>query len=312
MATPALAPTAGVNIMRYMQNAAARATTAATSFAQAAAAPFSGQPSWFGTPSSSFGAPAATASWGTLGQIAIYLAAILLILFVLSLFVHFFITPVYSFHPGSPGFVLVPGLDDGTLFWDSSRVSPIQNTELPIQNLYFGYTYILDVFIENPMQFSTKPRVIFSRGATPLDTPVGNTLTGMFSEYNVVMALLPDTNDMIVSVMNTGNNMENVIVPNVPVQEPFRVGVVVMEQALEVYLNGYLMQTRKFSAPPKDVKGDVQPVGGKEATMARVRNFKVWPRLLTTAEIREARPPLLPAAKFGAGPIPSSAGGCLA
>jgi hypothetical protein len=191
-------------------------------------------------------------------------------------------------------------------------VGPIQNTELPIQNQYFGYTFILDVFIENPMQFSTHPRVLFSRGATPLDTPVGKTLTGMFSAYNVVMALLPDTNDMIVSVMNTGNHAENVIVPNVPVQQPFRVGVVVMEQALEVYLNGYLMKTRKFSAPPKDVKGDILPVAGKEVTMARVRNFKVWSRLLSTAEIREARPPMLSSAKFGAGPIPSTAGACSA
>ena len=53
--------------------------------------------------------------------------------------------------------------------------------------------------------------------------------------------------------------MENIVVPNVPVQQPFRLSMVVMEQALEVYINGKLIKTRAFSAPPKDVKGDIYP-----------------------------------------------------
>ena len=290
----------GVNITRYMQDAASRATTAVSSFT----------PSMNWLPTAPTQGVVGQGAAAGIGQIALYLASILLILFVLSLFVHFFITPVYSFHPGSPGFVLVPGLDDGTLFWDTTNVDRIANADLPIQNMYFGYTYVLDVFIENPMQFSTQPRVLFTRGAKLLPTPVGNTLSGMYEYYNVAMALLPDTNDLIVSVMNKDHNMENCVVSNVPVQQPFRVGVVVLEQALEVYLNGRLVKTRTFSAPPMDAKGDVYPVSGKELSMGRVRQFKVWPRILTTAEIREARPSVLSARKFGAGPIPSTVGAC--
>jgi hypothetical protein len=47
-------------------------------------------------------------------------------------------------------------------------------------------------------------------------------------------------------------------------QNPAYLKLVVMEQALEVYINGHLMKTRMFSAPPKDVKGDIYPSTGTE------------------------------------------------
>jgi hypothetical protein len=100
--------------------------------------------------------------------------------------------------------------------------------------------------------------------------------------------------------------MESVVISNVPIQEPFRLGMVVMEQAMEVYINGHLMKTRAFNAPPKDVKGDIYPAAGIEANVIKVRNLKIWARLLTVSEIRQATPKLSTAKDFGAGPMPSS------
>jgi hypothetical protein len=164
----------------------------------------------------------------------------------------------------------------------------------------------LDIFIENPLQFSKYPRIFFSRGAVKNETPTGDTLLGLLSNYNIVGALLPDTNDMIVSVLNKDNNMENIIIPNVPIQEPFRLSMVLMEQALEVYINGHLMKTRTFAAPPKDVKGDIYPASGVEANIVKVRNLKIWSRLLTVGEIRQASPNLSTAKDFGGVPMPST------
>ena len=45
---------------------------------------------------------------------------------------------------------------------------------------------------------------------------VRDTLLGMLVNYNLAIALLADTNDMLVSVLNKDNNMENVIIPNNP------------------------------------------------------------------------------------------------
>jgi hypothetical protein len=243
---------------------------------------------------------------GSIGRILAYVLSIFIILLVILLFVHFFITPIFKFFPGGPGIISIPGYDDGKLFWTTATSGSISNKDLPIASLIYGYTINLDVFVENPLQFSTKPRIFFSRGASRQDTPSGDTLLGILTNYNLVAALLPDTNDLIISVLNKNNNMENIIVPNIPIQEPFRLSMVVMEQALEVYINGKLLKTRKFLAPPKDVKGDINSTSGIESNIVKVRNLKIWHRLLTVSEIRESTPNLSSAKDFGASPMPAS------
>lgn len=239
-------------------------------------------------------------------RIVSYVFAIVIILFIILLFVHFFITPIFSLHPGAPGIIAVPGWDDGVLFWSYTNPSQILNRDLPIHSMNCGYSLIMDILIQNPMQFSKQPRVFFSRGGNRVNPPTGDTLLGIMNQYNVAIGLLPDTNDLIVSVLNKNNHMENVIVSNVPIQESFRLGVVVMENALEVYMNGRLIKTRTFSAVPMDVKGDIYPAMGVEANMAKIRNLKIWPRILTTSEIRYAKPERSPSSIFEASPIPTS------
>jgi hypothetical protein len=217
-----------------------------------------------------------------IGRIIAYGLSIIIIILVILLFIHFFITPIFKFNPGGPGIISVPGYDDGKLFWITTTTGPILNTALPIVNQIYSYTINLDVFVENPLQFSTKPRIFFSRGATKRETSSSDTLLGILTNYNLVAALLPDTNDLIVSVLNKDNNMENIIVPNIPIQEPFRLTMVVMEQALEVYINGKMIRTRKFLAPPKDVKGNIDAASGIESNVIKVHNLKIWPPKTTT------------------------------
>jgi hypothetical protein len=202
--------------------------------------------------------------------------------------------------------ITIPNSDNGKLFWDKINSGEILNKDLPINNLYYNYSMIMDIFIQNPFQFSRYPRVLFSRGAKFKEKPSGDTMLGVMSNYNIVIALLPDTNDLIVSVLNKDNNMENAIVSNIPIQEPFRIGVILMERALEVYLNGHLIKTRQLSSPPKDVKGNIYPSSGIESNIAKIRNLKIWPVILTTSEIRYAKPPMSSVKEFSAKPMPNS------
>jgi hypothetical protein len=245
-------------------------------------------------------------NYSTFGRIFAYIVAILIIILVILLFIHFFIKPVFRLRPGTPGIIPVPGLDDGVLFWKSGNTGQILNKDLPIQSTYYNYSLILDVYIQNPLQFSNYPRIIFSRGSELKEKPSGDTMLGVLNNYNFAAGLLPDTNDLIVSVLNKDNNMENIIIPNIPIQEPFRLGMVLMEAALEVYINGHLMKTRTFTVPPKDVRGDIYPALGIEANIAKLRNLKIWPRILTTNEIRYASPSLSAASTFNASPIATS------
>jgi hypothetical protein len=248
----------------------------------------------------------AGAKASTIGQILAYILAIAVVIIVILLFINYFITPIFRLKPGGPGIIPIPGFDDGKLFWSNTSPGQIQNKDLPIVSLYYGYTINLDVFVENPLQFATTPRIFFSRGAIRKEKPSGDTILGTLDNYNLVAALLPDTNDLLVSVLNKDNNMENIIVPNIPVQEPFRLTMVVMQQALEVYINGRLLKTRKFLAEPKDTKGDIYPASGIESNAIKVRNLKIWSRILSVSEIRESTPKLSSAKNFGAGPMPSS------
>jgi hypothetical protein len=235
-------------------------------------------------------------------QILSYLFGIAIVIFIIMLFIHFFITPVFSLQPGAPGIFVVPGLDDGVLFWNKSSPAILPNKGLPIQNMDYGYSFIIDLFIENPhVHFSKHPRILFRRGGTLHSKPTGDTLLGLVDNYNVIAALLPDTNDLMISVLNSNNNTENAIISNIPVQEPFRVGVVIMDYAMEVYVNGHLMKTRTFSAVPKSVKGDIYPISGTESSMAKMRNLKIWSRPLTSSEIRYAEPTMSTGNDFGSG-----------
>ncbi len=241
-------------------------------------------------------------------RILAYILAIFIAIMVILLFVHYMITPIFVLHPGDPGYISVPGFDDGKLYWTNNLTGIIPNKKTPIQSSTYNYSMNLDVFIENPLQFAQTPRILFTRGGMLRETPTSETLLGLFEYYNLVIGLLPDTNDLIVSVMNKDNNMENIIISNVPVQEPFRVGIIIMEQAMEVYINGHLAKTRKFSSPPKDVKGDISGPLGINTNIFKVKNLKIWDRILKTSEIRYAKPPLATAKGFGASGMPGSSG----
>jgi hypothetical protein len=72
-----------------------------------------------------------------------YVFGIIVIMLIILLFVHFFITPIFQLQAGAPGKILVPGFDDGTLFWSNTAPGQILNKDLPIQTQCFGYSLSL-------------------------------------------------------------------------------------------------------------------------------------------------------------------------
>ena len=248
---------------------------------------------------------------GVAAQIASYVIGIVVVLLVLLVFVHFLISPIFQLHPGGKGFIPVPGGDDGVLFWKDTHPITIPNANLPISNQSYGYTINLDVFIENPLAMSTGYRLLFRRSdlETPASSVANGTIKAYIGNYNVAAVLLPTTNDLLVSVITSDNIEQHIQIDNVPVQEPFRLGIVVMEQALEVYINGKLMKTKPYSSAPKAILGDIYYKIGSDVPMAKLMNLKIWNRVLTTSEMRYAKPTLAAASVFAAEPIPSS-GSC--
>lgn len=240
------------------------------------------------------------------GRIAAYLFAIVFVIILISLF----ITPIIKLRPGDPGLIYIPLREDGVLFWEKGKANDIENKELPISEITYDYSLFVDVFIQDPNTFSRNIRMILARGADYKPTPPSSTIpTELLTNYNFMVGLMPDTNDLIVSVLNKDSNSENILIHNIPIQEPFRLGIVIMEKTLEVYINGKLMKTRTFVSPPKDIKGNMMGGMGKDVMVAKLRNLKIWPRILKTSELREAPPRLSTREEMSASDAPSTSNG---
>ena len=255
----------------------------------------------------SFATSATSSTWG---MIIGYVVAILLTLLAILVLVNYTITPIFQLSPGGPGFIPVPGGENGQLFWPqgTKAPAPLKNTDTKVAAMTSNWSFALDIMITNPISNTQSPRVIFYRGDEPSsNTSTSHTLSGLLLGYNVAIALVPDTTDLIVSVMNSSKNMENIVLTNAPIQTPFRIGVVIMDTAMEVYFNGRLFKTRTFDAPPSTFTGtSFYPPQGQEAGMFKVANLHIWNSVITSSQMRYATPALMTVKPSEKSDIPSS------
>lgn len=284
-------------------------------------------------PSSSVSSGYTASSWdifdtSTMGWSAIigYTAAILLILLVILLFIHYTIMPIFQLQPGGPGLIPIPYMDSNQNFWPPQKtpyiVPDISNCIVNQTmtrtskgggaSMASNWSMSLDISIMNP-QSTIKVggkdgfRLLFSR-AQSIKSRTDNSnlvsaandgsITAVISDYNIAIGLLPDTNDLLVSVMNDVGNAENIFIGNVPTQTPFRLGVVIMDNAFEVYMNGKLTKTRKMAQPVKPMPSDITPVfqgplNSQVYQIARVGNLILWPQVITPSVMKYAEPKLM-------------------
>jgi hypothetical protein len=123
-------------------------------------------------------------------------------------------------------------------------------------------------------------------------------VSGVNKNSNICIGLLPDTTDLVVYTINTDNNVQFVKVTNVPIQTPFRIGVVLMDMIMEVYVNGMLYKTLKLRSPVKNLQGDFMPPQGQNGNIAKVRNLHIWKRPINASEMRRAEPKLSSTSDF--------------
>ena len=237
----------------------------------------------------------------------------LFVLFLILLVVHYTITPIFTFSFGDKGILPLADTSDGQLVWTQGPVAADISANV-LRILPNSFTVQMDVYVENTTVLSPIDRVLFYRSIRPVLPDTTKTLMEQYPDTNLLVRLLPDTNDLVVSaitIQNTGNQNTATLestptILNVPVRQPFRITIVLLPQVLEVYLNGRLFGTKTFRYTLKSTPTYFFGPSDPFRTSVRIMNVQYWDRPLTSVEARKAPPALPDASLFGPAPIPGA------
>ena len=242
-----------------------------------------------------------------------YISVFFFILFMFLFFINSTIYPVFSFMDGDGGLLRVPTTNDSTkTFTDKPPTWDISGT-IPDLNCS-GYTMALDVYLQNAFSKSLLiPKVFLYQSKKKLATLTGLTDTSesilaKFSpspptassgDSNLVVWFDALVNDMkfgvVTSTGTTNTKSLNVTtVQNIPLNTPFRLGIVFSQEFLEIYINGKLEKTTVFlpnaqpvsigstSTSKSKVFGPIQPVG----VGVQIGNLYYWPYTATPTQMQ--------------------------
>lgn len=200
----------------------------------------------------------------------------------------------YSFWPPSKNFtnLIVPLKKDIPNFRDDS------------------FTMLIDVVLLDSRNYKTTEgpyRQIIHRGSADLakaDDAIAGFLANVINQplppfglpkrMNPGVFLDPNTNDLLVfvdSALGSQTFRESVRIADMPLDTPFRIGIVLSNRVLEVYINCRLEVTKVLSGIPKRVEHEWYGLAGSAAAQAQVQNLYIWNRPLTAVDMR----PLCPA-----------------
>ena len=233
-------------------------------------------------------------------QYLFYLIIILIVGLFILIFVNYTLYPIFRTRPGDKGIIGLPGSDDSKLFWQNvDKLAPLNEIDTPLGGLFQDWSMLLDIQVDNPTANTNYPRILFTRGL-PLIDPTqpfsdNDTILAINPSFNVCVWLERMTNDLNVSIQTTEGSttgtvqpyLESTTIPNIPVGNCIRLGIMIGSHVLEVYVNGYLVKTKTYTKAIRASVGQLQPpVSNILGSTARVMNLRVWPRPLSPSEFR--------------------------
>jgi hypothetical protein len=247
---------------------------------------------WIGSLFGSSGYSAYYNATGSTFAIMFYISLFIFVFFLIMMFVHYTMFPVFSFSPNDSGFIPIPTVSDKQLAYTKGPAAfdlSANFVKLPACT----YTLGADVFLSGDFMLSQIPRVILYRSSNPVITGgTVDTLLETYPETNLLVWLDPVKNDLYVSAITNGTGSTTVIqtsepVENVPVRKVFRLAVVFTPNFIEVYINGRmeksmaLQNTLVTISDSSYIYSSVKPI--QQNVM--LGNLSLWPRVLTAREI---------------------------
>lgn len=109
-------------------------------------------------------------SYGGVLQMMFYGSLIIFVLFLILVFVHFTVTPVFSFSPGDNGFISIPTISDSQVAFTAGPATSdmaADFTNVPA----CSYSVAMDLYMSGSFYVSPTPRVIFYRALDSAKVP---------------------------------------------------------------------------------------------------------------------------------------------
>lgn len=232
---------------------------------------------------------------GTAITYLFYLSAAVFFIFLLLVFVHFTITPVFSLSPYDKGFIGISTSQDKETAWTDVPATHAMKTTI-VNPKSCDYTISFDVLVPATYQPITAPHVLFYRSATEvamLASAKTSDLKSIFPTTNILAYIDSSKNDLNIYVMTTSDAAASVFVKealppitNIPQGTPFRLSIAFMPNYLEVYIDGKLNATTVLKGTPVRTETQFWPPPASVESAVQVGSFYYWPRALMASELQ--------------------------
>lgn len=141
--------------------------------------------------------------------------------------------------------------------------------------------------IATPLSFNQPEGLTYSYTAWVLVKDFGKgygTRRTIFSKDDAPGLYIDSTsNSLVVSILTFGTT-ETILIPNVPAMKWLHIGIVVDQQAVDVFINGTLRQHHTLGQLPKQTLGATTIGGGWDGV---VSDITYYPRALKHSEIKK-------------------------
>jgi len=243
-------------------------------------------------------------AYGGLVAYLFYGSLTMFLFFLVLVFIHFTIYPIFSFSPNDDGIISVPTVSDRQIaFTKAPAASDLSANFVDVPAC--TYTIGMDVFLSGNFQASNLPRVLLYRAigtnVSPPQSDKTEHLITRFPDSNILVWLDPMKNDLFVSIVSSTDGtaatrrLETTeAIENIPVKKVFRVTVVYTQQFVEIYINGSLEKSMAMKNNPITVsdKSAFYPVISSIGPNVLISNLAFWPRALTAREVRAYGAPI--------------------
>jgi hypothetical protein len=262
-------------------------------------------------------------------QVTYYFTLYTLLLFLVLVVINYTVTPIFSFYPGSPGVIPVPGVTNDLVYW-KDKTQPAFSEPVPKKDdKLYGTSYVkmfsfsIDLYVRELAASNASTRLILYKASAPVSggdksgppkidaTFTGDSFINYMKKRSSMIMYLTDTNDLVVTFFSGSKQYNTAPIKNIPLYTPFRITLVVEDKMFTIYLNSKQVFQRlvpELITMPSDGNSGMQLFysspewSNNPRHSIYVQNFHLWSRPITYKEVISARPALALDKDFGLSP----------